>query len=60
VLQLNHKRLVQLSGLETLVNLRKASFVDNEIDRISGLGTCRLLEELSLEGNNITHIEGIS
>ena len=59
VLQLNHMKLTSLSGIENLSNLRKASFIDNELDRIIGFKSCRLLEELSLEGNNIGKIEGI-
>lgn len=60
VLILNHKRLKKINNLENLSNLRRASFVDNEISNIEGLQYCKLLEELSLESNRIGKISGIS
>jgi hypothetical protein len=34
VLQLSHMKLTSLRGIEGLLNLRKASFIDNEIEKI--------------------------
>jgi Leucine-rich repeat (LRR) protein len=48
-----------LQNLETLVNLRRASFVDNQISHIEGLSACTALEELCLEDNRIATIEGL-
>jgi Leucine-rich repeat (LRR) protein len=50
---------VPAQNLETLVNLRRASFVDNQISHIEGLSACTALEELCLEDNRIATIEGL-
>ena len=45
-LELNHQHLRKLHDLERLVNLRRASFCNNELTRLEGLERCVLLEEL--------------
>ncbi len=40
------------------MNLRWASFDNNELTRIEGLEHCTLLEELSLNNNSISRLEG--
>ena len=42
------------------LHLRSPSFIDNCISKIEGLLKCKLLEELSVEKNKITKIEGLS
>ena len=44
---------MEQGALETFVNLRKLSLVDNALTKIEGLSRCKLLEELSLEKNKI-------
>eukprot|EP00742_Colponemidia_sp_Colp-10_P007673 GILJ01008271.1.p1 GENE.GILJ01008271.1~~GILJ01008271.1.p1 ORF type:complete len:1377 (+),score=161.86 GILJ01008271.1:344-4132(+) len=60
VLELNHQGLTKLQNLNRLTNLRRGSFVDNEISKIEGLESCRRLEELSLEENLLVRLEGLS
>lgn len=48
-----------LQNLGQLVNLRRASFADNQISHIEGLDGCSALEELCLEDNRIGAIEGL-
>ena len=59
-LELNHQHLRKLHGLEKLVNLRKASFCNNELSRVEGLDRCVSIEELSLEDNRIIKLENLS
>ncbi|MBN3307733.1 LRRC9 protein, partial [Amia calva] len=59
-LNLDGQGLSRLTNLDQLVNLRWASFNDNDIARIEGLDGCRLLEELSLDHNCISRLEGLS
>jgi len=59
-LELNHQHLRKLHGLERLVNLRRASFCDNELGKIEGLERCAALEELSLEDNRIAKLENLN
>ncbi len=42
------------------MNLRRASFLDNQISHIEGLECCTALEELCLEDNRIAQIEGLT
>jgi len=58
-LELNHQHLRKLHDLELLVNLRRASFCNNELTRLEGLEHCVLLEELSLEDNRIIKLENL-
>lgn len=57
-LNLDGLRLTRLSNLDRLVNLRWASFDNNELTGIEGLEHCTLLEELSLNNNSISRLEG--
>ncbi|XP_030628203.1 leucine-rich repeat-containing protein 9 [Chanos chanos] len=59
-LNLDGQHLSRLTNLDKLVNLRWASFNNNEISRIDGLENCRLLEELSLDHNTISKLDGVS
>ncbi|XP_041469372.1 leucine-rich repeat-containing protein 9-like isoform X1 [Lytechinus variegatus] len=59
-LNLDSQHISKLSNLERLVNLRWASFNDNDLTKIEGLDNCLQIEELSLEDNCIYRIEGIS
>ena len=58
-LDLGHRWIKRLSNLSGLVQLRKASFNDNEITKIEGLSRLTVLEELSLEENRIASLEGV-
>ncbi|XP_060780549.1 leucine-rich repeat-containing protein 9 [Neoarius graeffei] len=57
---LDGQRLSHISNLEQLVNLRWASFNNNQLTNIEGLQNCPLLEELSLNHNYIWTLEGVS
>ena len=57
-LNLDSQHISKLSNLERLVNLRWASFNDNDLTKVEGLDNCAQLEELSLEDNCIYKIEG--
>ena len=57
-LNLDSQHISKLSNLERLVNLRWASFNDNDLTKVEGLDNCSQLEELSLEDNCIYKIEG--
>ncbi|XP_036398728.1 leucine-rich repeat-containing protein 9 [Megalops cyprinoides] len=59
-LNLDGQRLSRLSNLDRLVNLRWASFNNNDISKAEGLDNCQHLEELSLNDNYITKLDGIS
>ncbi|XP_022094850.1 leucine-rich repeat-containing protein 9-like [Acanthaster planci] len=59
-LNLDGQHISKLSNLERLVNLRWASFSDNDLTKIEGLDECIQLEELALEDNCIYKLEGIS
>ncbi|XP_055009676.1 leucine-rich repeat-containing protein 9-like [Boleophthalmus pectinirostris] len=58
-LNLDGLRISKLSNLNGLVNLRWASFNDNDIAEVEGLDCCLKLEELSLNDNNITTVTGL-
>ncbi|RHY90153.1 hypothetical protein DYB31_008777, partial [Aphanomyces astaci] len=47
-LHVNHELLTQLTHLDRLTQLRVASFSDNDIAYIDGLGMCTRMEELEL------------
>ena len=51
-LNLDSQRISKLINLNKLVNLRWASFNDNDISKVEGLDSCLKLEELSLNNNN--------
>ncbi|XP_068615227.1 leucine-rich repeat-containing protein 9-like [Brachionichthys hirsutus] len=53
-LNLDNQRISKLINLEKLVNLRWASFNDNDISTVEGLDSCVKLEELSLNNNSIS------
>uniref|UniRef100_A0A8B9JS32 Leucine-rich repeat-containing protein 9-like n=1 Tax=Astyanax mexicanus TaxID=7994 RepID=A0A8B9JS32_ASTMX len=59
-LNLDGQRLARIANLDKLVNLRWASFNNNELSHIEGLEHCPLLEELSLNHNNISSLDGTS
>ncbi|KAM9294045.1 leucine-rich repeat-containing protein 9 [Gastrophryne carolinensis] len=52
--------LSEITNLEKLYNLRWASFCNNYLTKVEGLGRCVQLEELCLDGNCITSLEGLS
>uniref|UniRef100_A0A668A9G4 Uncharacterized protein n=1 Tax=Myripristis murdjan TaxID=586833 RepID=A0A668A9G4_9TELE len=58
-LNLDSQRISKLTNLDKLVNLRWASFNDNDISKVEGLDNCLHLEELSLNNNciNIYHLK---
>uniref|UniRef100_A0A7N8YKB7 Leucine rich repeat containing 9 n=1 Tax=Mastacembelus armatus TaxID=205130 RepID=A0A7N8YKB7_9TELE len=53
-LNLDSQRISKLINLNKLVNLRWASFNDNDISKVEGLNRCLKLEELSLNNNRIS------
>uniref|UniRef100_A0A665WH06 Leucine rich repeat containing 9 n=1 Tax=Echeneis naucrates TaxID=173247 RepID=A0A665WH06_ECHNA len=59
-LNLDSQRISRLINLNKLVNLRWASFNDNDISKVEGLDGCLKLEELSLNNNNISTLSGLS
>ncbi|GLD62379.1 leucine-rich repeat-containing protein 9-like protein, partial [Lates japonicus] len=59
-LNLDNQRISRLINLNKLVNLRWASFNDNDISKVEGLDSCLKLEELSLNNNSISTISGLS
>lgn len=59
-LDLNSQGIYKLTNLNSLVNLRWASFNDNDISKLEGLESCLNLEELSLNNNNISTLSGES
>uniref|UniRef100_A0A8C8CXF8 Leucine rich repeat containing 9 n=1 Tax=Oncorhynchus tshawytscha TaxID=74940 RepID=A0A8C8CXF8_ONCTS len=59
-LNLDSQRLSRLTNLDKLVNLRWASFNDNNISKVEGLDNCQHLEELSLNDNCISRLDGVS
>lgn len=48
-----------MKGIEGLINLRQLVLSHNLIEKIEYLENCKLLEELSLEKNNISEIKGL-
>uniref|UniRef100_A0A3Q1F6L8 Leucine rich repeat containing 9 n=1 Tax=Acanthochromis polyacanthus TaxID=80966 RepID=A0A3Q1F6L8_9TELE len=59
-LNLDNLRISKLISLNKLVNLRWASFNDNEISKVEGLESCLKLEELSLNNNSISTLSGLA
>lgn len=59
-LNLDSQRIYELTNLNRLVNLRWASFNDNDIPEVDGLSSCSKLEELSLNNNCISTLSGSS
>uniref|UniRef100_A0A8C2ZFG9 Leucine rich repeat containing 9 n=1 Tax=Cyclopterus lumpus TaxID=8103 RepID=A0A8C2ZFG9_CYCLU len=59
-LNLDSQRISKLISLNKLVNLRWASFNDNDISKVEGLDSCLKLEELSLNNNSISTLNGLS
>lgn len=57
-LNLDNQRISKMINLSKLVNLRWASFNDNEISKVEGLDNCLKLEELSLNNNSICTLSG--
>lgn len=57
-LVLDSLKISKLYNLNKLVNLRWASFNDNDISKLEGLDNCLKLEELSVNNNNITSFNG--
>ncbi|XP_059209989.1 leucine-rich repeat-containing protein 9 isoform X3 [Centropristis striata] len=60
VLNLDSQRISKLINLNKLVNLRWASFNDNDISKVEGLDSCLKLEEISLNSNNLSTLSGLS
>ena len=58
-IELDHCGVRRLQNLEGLLNLRRASFSDNELTHIEGLETCVNLRELILEENRIVRLDGL-
>ncbi|KAF7710766.1 leucine-rich repeat-containing protein 9 isoform X1 [Silurus meridionalis] len=56
---LDGQGLTNLTNIEQLVNLRWASFNNNQLTHIEGLQHCPLLEELSLNHNYVCTLEGV-
>ncbi|XP_034531605.1 leucine-rich repeat-containing protein 9 isoform X2 [Notolabrus celidotus] len=59
-LNFDSQRISKLTNLNTLINLRWASFNDNDISKVEGLECCTKLEELSLSNNSISTFNGLS
>ncbi|XP_054470363.1 leucine-rich repeat-containing protein 9 [Anoplopoma fimbria] len=59
-LNLDSQRISKLINLNKLVNLRWASFNDNDISKVEGLDSCLKLEEISLNNNSINSLNGLS
>ncbi|XP_008282448.1 leucine-rich repeat-containing protein 9 [Stegastes partitus] len=59
-LNLDNQRISKLINLNKLVNLRWASFNDNDISKVEGLESCLKLEELSLNNNSISTLSGLA
>ncbi|KAM7375862.1 hypothetical protein PAMP_005628 [Pampus punctatissimus] len=59
-LNLDSQRISKLINLNKLVNLRWASFNDNDISKVEGLDSCLKLEELLLNNNSISALTGLS
>lgn len=57
-LVLDSQKISKLYNLNKLVNLRWASFNDNDISKLEGLDNCLKLEELSVNNNNISSFNG--
>ena len=58
-LNLSHMKIGKIANLTPFVSLRKLTLLDNDLTEICGLESCRVLEELSLEKNYITHISNL-
>jgi Leucine-rich repeat (LRR) protein len=52
-LAVNHMKISRITCLEGFISLRRLALIDNDIQIIENLGSCKLLEELSLEKNKI-------
>ncbi|XP_034051302.1 leucine-rich repeat-containing protein 9 isoform X2 [Thalassophryne amazonica] len=59
-LNLDGQGIPNLTFLDKMVNLRWASFNDNDICKMEGLDSCLKLEELSLNNNSISSLKGLS
>ncbi|KAM4625879.1 leucine-rich repeat-containing protein 9 [Polymixia lowei] len=59
-LNLDGQGISRLTNLDKLVNLRWASFNNNDISKVEGLDNCLHLEELSLNDNCVTEMRGLS
>lgn len=55
---MDSQKISKLYNLNKLVNLRWASFNDNDISKLEGLDNCSKLEELSVNNNNISSFNG--
>uniref|UniRef100_A0A673C753 Leucine rich repeat containing 9 n=1 Tax=Sphaeramia orbicularis TaxID=375764 RepID=A0A673C753_9TELE len=60
ILNLDSQRISKVTNLNNLVNLRWASFNDNDISEVEGLDSCQKLEELSFNNNSISTLSGLS
>ncbi|XP_068195211.1 leucine-rich repeat-containing protein 9 [Antennarius striatus] len=58
-LSLDNQRISKLDNLKMLINLRWASFNDNDISKVEGLDNCLKLEELSFNNNSISTLSGL-
>ena len=57
-LNLDGQHLFEITNIEKLENLKWASFNNNNLTKMEGLDSCVNLEELTLDGNCISKIEG--
>lgn len=57
-LNLDGQHLFEITNIEKLENLKWASFNNNNLTKMEGLDCCVNLEELTLDGNCISKIEG--
>lgn len=58
VLNLDDQHLFKISNLEKLEHLRWASFSNNNLTQVEGLESCLNLEELTLDENCISTLDG--
>lgn len=56
----NHCGLSKIQNLDKIINLKRASFSDNEISHIAGFESCTYLEELNLESNRVCSMQGLT
>ena len=56
---LNHNRIVEISGLENLKDIRVLALNNNYIQEIKGLDNLKNLESLHLSDNDIQEIKGL-
>ncbi len=58
-INLSDKNIIEITGLDTLVNLQTLDLSNNMITEIKGLDSLVSLQSLSLHNNMITEIKGL-